>query len=90
MEFTFHGQKEPYSIVRHMRSTLGSNPACDEMTSAAEVSQKKPVKVASNGNNSWNMFLVSLRMHIFRVSQQDEIAGLDEVKHKEKAYEFGE
>ena len=36
------------------------------------------------------MFLVSLRMHIFRVSQQDEIAGLDEVKHKEKAYEFGE
>ena len=29
-------------------------------------------------------------MHIFRVSQQDEIVGLDEVKHKEKAYEFGE
>ena len=29
-------------------------------------------------------------MHVFRVSQQDEIAGLDEVKHKEKAYEFGE
>ena len=65
---------------------------CDETTSAAKVSlnKKKTVQVPSNGNISWNMFLVSLRMHIFRVSQQDEIAGLDEVKHKEKAYEFGE
>ena len=35
-------------------------------------------------------YIIFYRMNIFRVSQQDEITGLDEVKHKEKAYEFGE
>ena len=35
-----HFPRPEGAIVRHMGSTIGSNPACDEMTSAAEVSQK--------------------------------------------------
>ena len=35
------------------------------------------------------MFNTLDKFHVFRVDAKDEITGLDEIKHKEKAYEFG-
>ena len=35
------------------------------------------------------MFHTLDKFGVFRVEAKDEITGLDEIKHKEKAYEFG-
>ena len=35
------------------------------------------------------MFHTLDKFRVFRVDAKDEITGLDEIKHKEKAYEFG-
>ena len=36
------------------------------------------------------LFVALDRLGLFRVDPKDEIAGLDQIKHKETAYEFGE